>query len=137
MTTTHDPATADRPRLRDRVRLTWWLLRFDVAMQDHPARVSRRPRWTGGAVLAGLIAILPPGYMWIAWQMGAFSAVAEMGGGTVDLSRLGVPATLTRTDDTISMHTTAGWGPVALSGALCLVAFALGSRSWRLWGGAA
>jgi len=183
MTTTDDhlpTTTAYRPRLRERLRLSWWMLRFDVAMQDYPARESRRirrelraavlddagrtgfdealrglgrprrlaatyyadlererPRWADGAVLAGLIGILLPGYMWIAWQMGAFSAIDAMGGGAVDLSWLGVPVTFTHTDDTISMHTTAGWGPVALSGALCLVAFALGSRVWRLWGGAA
>ncbi|GIG39033.1 hypothetical protein [Cellulomonas phragmiteti] len=74
-----------------------------------------------------------PAYMWLAWQMGALDAVAEMGGGVIELSWLGSPVTLTRTDEVLSMHTSVGWGPVLLSAVLCAVAFGLGSRIWRLW----
>lgn len=42
MTTTHDSPT--RLRLREQLRLDWWLLRFELAMQDYPAREARRIR---------------------------------------------------------------------------------------------
>lgn len=163
-------------RRRERLRLDWWLLRFELAMQDYPAREARRirrelrasvlddaahvgldaalrdlgsprrlaaayfteldherPRWTDGAVLGALLGVLLPAYMWLSWQMGALDAIAEMGGGTVELSWLGVPATLTHTEESISMQTTVGWGPLVLAAVLASVFFALGSRIWRLW----
>lgn len=42
MTTTHDSRT--RLPLRERLRLDWWLLRFELSMQDYPAREARRIR---------------------------------------------------------------------------------------------
>lgn len=174
MTTTHDTRT--RLRLREQFRLDWWLLRFELAMQDYPTREARRirrelrasvlddvghagldtalddlgsprrlaaayfaeldrerPRWTDGAVLGSLVGLLLPAYMWLSWQMGALDAIEAMGGGTVELSWLGTPATLTHTDQALSMHTTVGWGPVVLAVVLTGVFFALGSRIWRLW----
>ncbi|ADG75481.1 conserved hypothetical protein [Cellulomonas flavigena DSM 20109] len=173
MTTTHDPRT--RMRLREQLRLDWWLLRFELAMQDYPAREARRirrelrasviddarragldtalrdlgsprrlaaayfaeldrerPRWTDGALLGGILGILVPGYMWLSWQLGALDAIDAMGGGTVELSWLGTPAILTHTEDTVSMQSTLGWGPVVLALVLTSVFFALGSRIWRL-----
>jgi len=96
-----------------------------------------RPRWADGAVLTGLVAVIVPGYMWLAWQLGVLDALDAMGGGSVELSWLGVPAVFTHTEDTISMETTVGWGPIALTVALGAAVFALGSRIWRLWGTAA
>lgn len=44
--TTSTPVAPARPRLtwRERNRLSWWLLRFDLAMQDYPGREARRIR---------------------------------------------------------------------------------------------
>ena len=174
MTTPHaTPRT--RLRLREHLRLDWWLLRFELAMQDYPGREARRirhdlrasvlddasrtgldaalrdlgsprrlaasyhadldherPRWTDGAVLAAIVGVALPLYAWLGWQMGALDAIGALGGGTVELGWFGSPVTLTHTDDEISMSTSVGWGPLALSVGLGLVAFALGARVWRL-----
>lgn len=173
-------ATTYRPSVRERARLDWWLLRFELAMQDYPAREARRvrrelrasvlddaartgfdealrglggprrlaaayfadleherPRWTDGAVLAAVVGVALPLYAWLGWQMGALDAVAATGGGVVELSWLGSPVTLTSTEDALSVQTSVGWGPVLLSAVLCVVAFALGSRLWRLAGSSA
>ncbi|WP_087507856.1 hypothetical protein [Cellulomonas iranensis] len=183
MTTHHDTApdatatddAAHRLTWRDRQRLSWWFLRFELAMQDYPGREARRirrelrasvlddasrigldaalrdlgsprrlaagyfaeleherPRWTDGAVLAAVVGVALPLYSWLGWQMGALDAVDAMGGGTVELNWFGSPVTLTRTAEQISMTTSVTWGPLALSAALALVAFALGARVWRL-----
>ncbi|SFJ81425.1 hypothetical protein [Cellulomonas sp. KH9] len=178
MTTVPDVAPAQHRLARhERIRLWWWLLRLETAMQDYPAREARRirrelraslrdeaaavgldealrgvgsprrlaaayfaeldrerPRWTDGAVLAGLVGLVLPVHLWLAWQLGALNAIEAMGGGVVETSWLGTPVTLTHTEDTIAMQTSVGWGGLLLSAGLVLVTFALGSRVWRLRG---
>ena len=60
-------------------------------------------------------------------------ALAAMGGGEVVLSWLGVPMTVTSTDDVVSVAFRAGWQPFAVSAALGALGVALGARVWRLW----
>ncbi len=108
----------------------------------HPLRMAAehletlpglRPRWDDGAVVGTLLGFGLPLYMWAAWAVGALDAVAAMGGGEVVLTWLGVPMTVTSTDDVVSLTFRAGWQPFAVSAALGALGFALGARVWRLW----
>ncbi len=116
----------------------------DTALREigHPWRVAAehlgalgaaRPRWNDGAVLAALLGFALPLYMWVAWSFGALDAIDAMGGGTVELTWLGVPMTLEHTDDAMGVAFRLAWQPVVVSVALGLLGFALGARVWRLW----
>ena len=108
----------------------------------HPLRVAAeylealpglRPRWDDGAVLGTLLGFGLPLYMWAAWCVGALDSVRAMGGGEVELSWLGVPMTVTHTDDALGVELLMGWQPFAVGAALGAGGFTLGARVWRLW----
>lgn len=89
------------------------------------------PRWTSGAVAAGLaVALLV--YLGAAYAAGTLDTLGALGGGTLTRYPFGAQTTFVSTEDAISVSSTFSLAGVSLVMAVAAVAFALGSRIWRV-----
>ena len=91
----------------------------------------RLPRWGTGAVVAALV-IGAFMYLTLAYSLGAIDTLEALGGGQVDLSVLGVDTTAHVDEDSLWMSSRLTGLGAALWGGAALLAFALGSRFWRV-----
>ena len=90
------------------------------------------PRWSSGLwwAAAGLYVLVG---LAIAYALGVMDAVAGTGGGSVDLTVFGTPATFTFTAAEISSQFRFTWASLAWFLVATVLPFALGARVWRAW----
>ena len=115
-------------------------MRQAVADLGHPAALAeqyvaslgrRLPRWTTGAVAAGLsIGILV--FLGMSYAFGTLDTLDALGGGTRTAYPFGAPTTFVNDGDSISVESTFTLAGAAFFTAVAVVSFVLGSRVWRL-----
>ena len=88
------------------------------------------PRWTTGAVAAGL-AIGFIVYLGVAYSIGTIDTLEAIGGGTVTTYPFGAETIFTNTADEISVQSQLSAAGASFFLGLAAVAFTLGSRLWR------
>ena len=88
------------------------------------------PRWTTGAVAAGLVIGFIV-YLGVAYGIGTIDTLEAMGGGTVTTYPFGAETTFTYTADEISVQTQLNAAGASFLLGVAAVAFTLGSRLWR------
>ena len=91
------------------------------------------PRWTTGAVAAGL-AVLFIVYLGVAYAIGTVDTLEAMGGGTVTTYPFGAETIFTSTTDGISVQTQLSAAGTSFFLGVAAVTFTLGSRLWRAFG---
>lgn len=106
---------------------------FALADQYIAGLGRKIPRWTTGAIIAGLT-VGTMIYLTLAYVLGALDTLEALGGGEVDLRVFGAPVHAQFTDEMIWVEGTASWTSFAIYVGVGLVAFALGSRFWRAFG---
>lgn len=89
------------------------------------------PRWTTGAVAAGL-AIGFIVYLGVAYSIGTIDTLEAIGGGTVTTYPFGAETIFTSTADEISLESNGNLAGLVFFVGVGLVAFVLGSRAWRV-----
>jgi len=94
----------------------------------------RLPRWETGAIIATLV-IGAFVYLTFSYSLGALDTLEALGGGEVDLSVLGVATKVHFSEESVSLSSTLSGLGAAIWGGAALVAFALGSRFWRVFTG--
>ncbi|MBX9247001.1 hypothetical protein ICW40_19605 [Actinotalea ferrariae] len=105
-----------------------------VLAEGYRAHLGRRvPRWTAGAVAAGLaVAFLV--YLGFAYAFGTLDTLEALGGGTVTRYPFGAETVFTSGADGIAVESTFTWQGVVIFVLVAAVAFVLGSRAWRALG---
>lgn len=114
-----------------------------AALRDvgHPAVLAQgylgelgthRPRYTSGAVAAGLVvgAVL---WFGAAYALGTLDTLETLGGGTLTRHPFGGEVVFTSTGAEISVLAEPTWAGTAVLVGLAALAFALASRIWRVW----
>lgn len=118
-------------------------MRRAVADLGHPRALAERyvdelgrrlPRWTAGALAAGLVlGVLA--YLFLAYSMGTLDTLAELGGGSVTRYPFGAETTWSSTEvGGISVATRPSVAGTVFVLGVTVVAFVLGARVWRLHG---
>lgn len=105
---------------------------FALADQYIGGLGRKLPRWSTGAIAAGL-AVSTMVYLALAYVLGSTNTLESLGGGEVEVWLFGAPVQVHFSDDAIWVQGTATWTAFGIYAGVALVAFALGSRFWRVF----
>ena len=107
---------------------------FALADQYMSSLGRKLPRWNTGAIVAAL-AVGTMLYLAVAYVLGSLSTLESLGGGEAELWVFGAPVRTHLSDDGIWVEGAASWSVLGAYAAVGAVAFALGSRFWRVFSG--